>query len=110
MAKVYPVGVLLVSVLLNYFAFGVNSIVVELPSVTSIVALVIAAALLVINHTWLMTATELTRIRFGMYALLMSGRQAEPVRRMRQRRVYGNLDDATTHAATPLKTRFTSPY
>jgi len=68
MAKVYPVGVLLVSVLLNYFVFGINPVVVTLPSVESIVALVIAAALLVINHTWLMTTTELTRIRFGMYA------------------------------------------
>ena len=68
MAKVYPVGVLLVSVLLNYFAFGVNPVVVALPSVAFIVALVISAALLVINHTWLMTTTELTRVRFGMYA------------------------------------------
>ncbi len=68
MVKVYPVGVLLVSVLLNYFAFGVNPVVVALPSVASIVALVISAALLIINHTWLMTTTELTRVRFGMYA------------------------------------------
>ena len=67
-AKVYPVGVLLVSVLLNYFVFGVNPVVVALPSVESIVALIIAAPLLVINHTWLMTSTELTRIRFGLYS------------------------------------------
>ncbi len=68
MVKIYPLGVLLVSVLLNYFAFGVNPVVVALPSVESIVALVVSAALLIINHTWLMTTTELTRARFGMHS------------------------------------------
>ena len=66
--KAYPVGVLLVSVLLNYFVFGVNPVVVALPSAKLVVALIIAAALLVINHTWLMTTTELTRARFKMYS------------------------------------------
>ena len=66
--KAYPVGVLLISMLLNYFVFGVDSIFVALPAVESISALIIAAALLVINHTWLMTTTELTRLRFKMYS------------------------------------------
>ena len=30
--------------------------------------MVVAAVLLVINHTWLMTTTELTRVRFNLYA------------------------------------------
>ena len=65
--KAYPLAVLLVGVALNWFAFGVNPSAVALPSVASVNALVIAAVLLVINHTWLMTTTELTRIRFKMF-------------------------------------------
>ena len=67
-ATAYPFGVVLVSVVLNLFVFGVNPIVVSLPSTESIFALVIAAVLLIVNHTWLMTTTELTRVRFDMYA------------------------------------------
>ena len=65
---VYPVGVLLVSLALNVFVLGVNPCVVALPSIWCIRALVVAAVLLVVNHTWLMTATELTRGRFEMHA------------------------------------------
>ncbi len=64
----YPLGVLLIGVVLNLFVFGVNPLVVALPSAECIFSLVIAAVLLVINHTWLMTTTELTRVRFKMYA------------------------------------------
>lgn len=66
--KAYPLGVLIIAVVLNFFAFGVDPVVVSLPSADSIHALIIAAVLLVINHTWLMTTTELTRVRFKMYA------------------------------------------
>lgn len=64
----YPVAVLLVSLALNVFAFGVNPYVAALPSAWCMRALVIAAVLLAVNHTWLMTATELTRGRFKMHA------------------------------------------
>lgn len=64
----YPAGVLLVSMALNVFAFGVNPYVVVLPSVWCVRALVVGAVLLVLNHTWLMTATELARGRFKMHA------------------------------------------
>ena len=64
----YPVGVLAIGVILNFFVFGVNPCVVDLPSVECIRALVIAAVLLAVNHTWIMTATELTRVRFKMYS------------------------------------------
>ena len=81
--KIYPLGVLLVSLLLNYFAFGIEPIIVALPSVDSIVALSTAAALLVVNHTWLMTTTELTRVRHEMHATpeewTASGRNPEDV-------------------------------
>ncbi len=66
--KAYPLGLLLIGVVLNLFVFGVNPAVVALPSAGSIRVLVIAAVLLVINHTWLMTTTELTRVRFKMFS------------------------------------------
>ena len=64
----YPVVLLLICILLNLFAFNVNSAVVALPTIDSIRALVIAAILLTVNHTWLMTATELTRVQFKIFA------------------------------------------
>ena len=65
---IYPIGVLLVGVLLNLFVLGVNPYVISLPSDGCIYALVIAVVLLVINHTWIMTSTELIRVRFKMYS------------------------------------------
>ncbi|NIB45215.1 MAPEG family protein [Pseudomaricurvus alkylphenolicus] len=64
----YPFGILLMGVVLNFFLLGVNPYVVSLPTIEGIRALVIAAALLVINHTWIMISTELVRARFKMYA------------------------------------------
>ena len=65
---VYPFAILIVGIALNIFAFGVNPLTVAFPSNDVITALVIAAVLLTINHTWLMTTTELTRARFKMYS------------------------------------------
>ncbi len=64
----YPIGVLLVAVVFNFFVFSVNPYVLTLPTIGCIHALVIAAVLLTINHTWIMTTTELTRVRFKMYS------------------------------------------
>lgn len=66
--KTYPIGVLMIAVALNQFVFGVNSLTVALPSIECIYALVISAVLLTINHTWIMTTTELTRIRFNLFS------------------------------------------
>lgn len=66
--KAYPLGVLLIGVVLNAFVFGVNPIVVALPSPECIYALIMAAVLLIVNHTWLMTTTELTRVRYRMFS------------------------------------------
>ncbi len=66
--KAYPFALLLISAGLNFFVFGINPLAPALPAVGSIHALVVAAVLLVINHTWLMTTTELTRARFKMFA------------------------------------------
>ncbi|NER83021.1 MAG: MAPEG family protein [Leptolyngbya sp. SIO1D8] len=79
---VYPIGVMLISILLNW-VFGVTPTHIALPSEQVILGLIISGVLLVINHTWLMTATELTRVRFGMYATpeewAASGRHPEEV-------------------------------
>jgi len=64
----YPLVLLLIGVVLNLFVFGVKPPIVALPSAEFLRPLVIAAVLLVINHTWIMTSTELTRVRFKMYS------------------------------------------
>ncbi|MEM9631350.1 MAG: MAPEG family protein [Pseudomonadota bacterium] len=64
----YPFALIAICLLLNVLLFGVRPIVIALPSELIIVLLVIAAVLLLANHTWLMTTTELTRAKFGMYA------------------------------------------
>lgn len=47
---------------------GVNPYVASLPSPEGIHVLIFSAALLLINHTWIMTSTELVRVRYKMYA------------------------------------------
>ncbi|MBT3306227.1 MAG: MAPEG family protein [Alphaproteobacteria bacterium] len=64
----YPLCVLLIGVVVNLFVLEVKPPIVALPSDEGVISLIIAAVLLVINHTWLMTTTELTRVRFEMYA------------------------------------------
>ena len=64
----YPLGVLLIGAVMKMFVFGVNPVAVALPSDECTLALVISAVLLVVNHTWIMTSTELTRARFKMYS------------------------------------------
>ncbi len=65
---VYPFAILIVGIVLNIFVFEVNTYIVAFPSIELITAFIIAAVLLIINHAWLMTATELTRVRFKMYS------------------------------------------
>ncbi len=64
----YPLGLLVIGVILNLFAFGVRPVIVALPSFEAIVALAVAAILLLLNHTWLMTSTELTRLQYELHA------------------------------------------
>ena len=64
----YPVALTLISTAVNLFGFGVTPAVIALPSTQVIFASVVTAVLLVLNHTWLMTTTELTRLNFNMYA------------------------------------------
>ena len=67
LVKAYPLGPLLIGIVLNLFVFGVDPSAVALPSTDCILALIIAAVLLAMNHTWIMTSTELTRVRFEMF-------------------------------------------
>lgn len=64
----YPVVLIAISLCLNVFWFGITTLHVALPSPTIISAVLISGFLLTLNHTWLMTATELTRLNHGIYA------------------------------------------
>lgn len=64
----YPLALILIAVLLNVFVFGVDPAVIALPSRGILVALVISAVALLANHTWLMTSTELTRLKYKLHA------------------------------------------
>ena len=65
---VYPAFLFLGAVLANYFAFGVLPISVALPSPQMMIIAAIGGISIAANHTWLMTATELVRLRFKMHA------------------------------------------
>ncbi|NIZ61826.1 MAPEG family protein [Sedimentitalea sp. CY04] len=64
----YPFVLLGIGLAINIWAFGISPAVPALPSPEHIWALAVAGSLLVINHAWLMTTTELTRVKFRMYA------------------------------------------
>ena len=64
----YPIILLLISFLLNFFLFKIEPYVIALPSTDHITAFVIAAVLLTINHTWIMTATEIIRAKFKIHS------------------------------------------
>lgn len=64
----YPFALLFICLLLNTLIFGVSSLVVAIPTMESVRLVVVAAVLLIINHTWLMTTTELTRVKYRMFA------------------------------------------
>lgn len=64
----YPIVLLLVGFSLNHFLFEIKPYVIALPSKEHISAFVIAAVLLTINHTWIMTATEIIRTKFKIHS------------------------------------------
>ncbi|WP_299480839.1 MAPEG family protein [uncultured Roseibium sp.] len=66
--KVYPVALILISLALNLTVFSVEGTAIALPSHHVLAALAIASLLLVLNHTWLMTSTELTRLKYEIRA------------------------------------------
>ncbi|MBM7034912.1 MAPEG family protein [Vibrio ulleungensis] len=60
----YPVLLVAMACLGNWVVFGVKPLQVGLPSNFSLAIMTISAVLMCLNHTWLMTVTELTRVRF----------------------------------------------
>ncbi len=65
--KAYPFGILVLAAALN-FMFGIDPIQISHPSSEIVGLLSCAAIILVINHSWIMTVTELTRNRFKIFA------------------------------------------
>jgi uncharacterized membrane protein YecN with MAPEG domain len=65
--KVYPFGVLVLAIALN-FMFGIDPIQISTPSRGLLGLISCAAIILVINHSWIMTVTELTRNRYKIFA------------------------------------------
>jgi hypothetical protein len=67
MIKAYPFGVLVLAIIAN-FMFGIEPIQILIPSNEIIGLLSSSAIILVINHSWIMTVTELTRNRFKIFS------------------------------------------
>lgn len=92
----YPFGVAFASLVVNIL-MGIKPYWPSLPSMDLIFPLVVSGVFLVINHSWLMTATELTRLRFRMYATpeewAESGTSRNDVPEM------GNMELERTHNA-----------
>ena len=65
--KVYPFGVLALALILN-FMFGIEPIQISNPSKELFGLVSFAAIILAINHSWIMTVTELTRNRYKIFA------------------------------------------
>ncbi|QMU56824.1 MAG: MAPEG family protein [Boseongicola sp.] len=64
----YPFAMLLIGLAANLLFFGISQVTITLPAPMVVNALIAAAILLVINHAWLMTSTELTRLNHNLHA------------------------------------------
>lgn len=64
----YPIALILIGLSTNILLFGVKPAVIALPAHALVVALALSSILLLVNHTWLMTSTELTRLKYNMHA------------------------------------------
>lgn len=64
----YPFALLAVSLGVNLAFFRIEPAEMSLPDQDIVWALVAAATLLVVNHSWLMTMTELTRLNHRIFA------------------------------------------
>ena len=64
----YPFALIIIGLIVNFLLFGVRPAVIAMPSLANFVALVLSAVLLLANHTWLMTSTELKRLKYNMRA------------------------------------------
>ncbi len=60
----YPLLLAITALFLNYFLFGVFPLAISIPTEPVLRSVIAAGLLLLINHSWLMTSTELTRLRY----------------------------------------------
>jgi len=65
---IYPFAIFLISTLINLIFIDINTIEISMPSKTHLYTIISAALILTINHSLLMTTTEITRVKFKMYA------------------------------------------
>ncbi|WP_448563345.1 MAPEG family protein [Thalassotalea ganghwensis] len=65
--KVYPFAVLAIAIALN-FLFGIAPIEVSIPTKELLALIAFSAIILVVNHSWIMTVTELVRNRYKIFA------------------------------------------
>lgn len=66
--KAYPVALVLISLALNLAVFNSGRPSIALPSHELLTLMAIACLMLLLNHTWLMTGTELTRLKYDIRA------------------------------------------
>jgi len=64
----YPFVLLFIAIALNIFAWEVKPLTISLPTIEYLRPLIIATVLLIINHSWLMTATEIVRSRYKVFS------------------------------------------
>jgi len=64
----YPFALLIIAIALNIFVWDVKPLTISLPTIEYMRPLIIATVLLIINHTWLMTATEIVRSRYKVFS------------------------------------------
>ncbi|WP_299419577.1 MAPEG family protein [uncultured Shimia sp.] len=64
---VYPFALITAAIILNLL-IGVMSAVPAVPTKPILIAFTISGLLLLANHVWLMTSTELTRLKYGLQA------------------------------------------
>ncbi len=62
----YPFAIAIVGLAINLVVFGVSPLDISVPGRFVFAMLTIAFVLLVINHAWLMTTTELTRLKYQL--------------------------------------------
>lgn len=102
----YPIALIIIALVLNMFVFGVEPLLVALPAPSVLTALIISAILLLINHSWLMTTTELTRLNYKMYASQEEWDEAGVRKEDVSSKVGLSSIDVTMHIVMPLRIRF----
>lgn len=106
---VYPLVPLFIAVGSN-LAFGVESLDIKLPTHELIRSAALSVVFLIANHTWLMTHSEITRARYGLFATpeeeAESDNGSEGVANtnelIRSHSAHRNLTENTVHFALAL--------